>query len=157
MVGGVNDIDEERAAHEAFVTLTHAAESLNACVHRHLAGMGITVSQMGVLEALYSLGPLSQGRIGKLLLRSGGNMTLVIDNLEKRKLVRRKRKESDRRYYIVDLTVQGRKLIGELFPVHLKRITEHMGVLTRDEQAELERLCRKLGNGGLKGCQPISG
>ena len=42
----------------------------------------MTVSQFGVLEALHHLGPLRQGEISAKLLRSGGNITLVVDNLE---------------------------------------------------------------------------
>ena len=57
----------------------------------------VTVSQFGVLEALHHLGPLRQGEISAKLLRSGGNITLVVDNLEARGLVQRTREANDRR------------------------------------------------------------
>ncbi|MFZ2448701.1 MAG: MarR family transcriptional regulator [Syntrophobacteraceae bacterium] len=136
--------EEEKAALDAFVKLTRAAGVVAARVHRRLAEMGISPSQFGVLETLYRLGPLAQGKIGRELLRSGGNMTLVIDNLEKRGLVLRRRVESDRRSYIVDLTIEGRKLITEFFPAHVITVIEQMRVLTRAEQEELGRICSKL-------------
>jgi MarR family 2-MHQ and catechol resistance regulon transcriptional repressor len=122
-----------------------AAESATTRIHRHLVSTGLTVSQFAVLEALYHLGPLSQREIGKKILRSSGNITMVIDNLEKGGLVRRERFEADRRFYIVHLTDKGYDLINELFPLHAAVIAEDFGVLTAAEQEALGRLCKKLG------------
>jgi MarR family 2-MHQ and catechol resistance regulon transcriptional repressor len=103
------------------------------------------VSQFGVLEALYHLGPLSQAEIARKILKSTGNITMVIDNLEKRGLVARKRDTEDRRYYSVGLTHEGKKLIGSLFPRHAAGIVKGMNALTPSEQETLGDLCRKLG------------
>ena len=145
MADSFQGTEQEKAAMDAFTKLTRAAETVNSCMHRHLVEKGITSSQLGVLDMLLQLGPLSQGKIGRKLLRSGGNMTLVIDNLEKRGLVKRRRDETDRRYYIIDLTAHGRELLADIFPVHLGRILEQMRVLTAEEQEALGRLCGKLG------------
>jgi MarR family 2-MHQ and catechol resistance regulon transcriptional repressor len=136
--------DEVRAL-SAYVKLTRASESMTARIHGHLADAGLTVSQFGVLEALYHLGPLSQGELAKKILKSSGNITMVIDNLEKRGLVNRERNQEDRRVYVVRLTVEGRRLIGSIFPRHAAKIVEEMKALTRTEQEELSRLCRKVG------------
>ena len=136
--------DEVRAL-SAFVKLVRAAESVSARIHRHLADAGLSVSQFGVLEAIYHLGPLSQSEIAKKVLKSTGNITLVIDNLEKRDLVMRERQEEDRRYYAVRLTTKGRKLISGTFPRHAAKIVEEMGALSNAEQEALGDLCRKLG------------
>jgi MarR family 2-MHQ and catechol resistance regulon transcriptional repressor len=135
----------EVRALSAFVKLVRAAESVSARIHRHLADTGLSVSQFGVLEAIYHLGPLSQSEIAKKVLKSTGNITLVIDNLEKRDLVKRERQENDRRYYAVRLTAKGRKLISGIFPRHAAKIMEEMGALSSAEQEALGSLCRKLG------------
>ncbi len=70
---------------------------------------------------------------------------MVIDNLEKRGLVKRERKQEDRRYYAIRLTPGGKKLIGGLFPRHASKIVEAMNALTKKEQETLGHLCRKLG------------
>lgn len=129
----------------AFVKLVRAAESVTARVHRHLIDAGLTVSQFGALEALFHVGPLSQAEIAKKVLKSTGNITMVIDNLERRGLVKRERQKDDRRYYIVQLTDEGRKLIKSIFPHHAAKIMEEMRVLNSAEQATLGNLCRKLG------------
>jgi MarR family 2-MHQ and catechol resistance regulon transcriptional repressor len=136
---------KEIRALKTYVKLMRAAESVTARTHRHLSSTGLTISQFAVLEALYHLGSLSQREIGKKILRSSGNITMVIDNLEKNGLVRRKRNEADRRFYIVHLTDKGYRLINKIFPPHATVIAEDLGVLTAAEQDELGRLCKKLG------------
>ena len=131
----------------AYVKLMRAAESLTSRTHRNLAEVDLSVSQFGALEALYHLGPMTQVEIGKKILKSAGNMTLVIDNLEKRGLVTRERRKEDRRYFTVHLTEAGKKLIGEFFPAHAERISAEMSILTPAEQEQLGRLCKKLGLG----------
>jgi MarR family 2-MHQ and catechol resistance regulon transcriptional repressor len=70
---------------------------------------------------------------------------MVIDNLEKRGLVKRTRDEKDRRNYSVAITPKGSDMITSFFPKHAARIVEEMGVLSGAEQEELGRLCKKVG------------
>jgi MarR family 2-MHQ and catechol resistance regulon transcriptional repressor len=77
---------------------------------------------------------------------SGGNITTVVDNLERRRLVRRERGD-DRRNVTVHLTPEGRRLISKVFPAHAAAIAEAFSALTGPEQEELARLTRKLGLG----------
>ncbi len=141
-----SDIGETRAL-KTYVKLMRAAESITARVHRHLSSSGLTVSQFGVLEAIYHVGPLSQKELGRKILRSSGNITMVIDNLEKRRLVRRERDTSDRRIFIVHLTVEGQALIRKIFPSHAALITAELSVLDAEDQNILGNLCKKVGMG----------
>ena len=136
---------EEIRALNAFIKLTRATDSLTARLFRRGTLEDLTIGQFGVLESLYHLGPMRQGEICTKLLKSGGNITLVVDNLKKRGLVRRQRDEDDRRVVIVSLTDTGRELIERIFPNHLADIVEEMSILTPDEQETLGRLCRILG------------
>jgi len=138
----------ETRALSTYVKLMRAAESVTARTHRHLSSTGLTVSQFAVLEALYQLGPLSQREIGQKILRSSGNITMVIDNLEKNGWVRRERNEVDRRFFIVHLTDNGYNLINKIFPPHAAVIAKDLGVLTAAEQDALGQLCKKLGLSG---------
>ena len=135
----------EMKALNTYTKLMRAAESITARTHRHLSSKGLTISQFGVLEALYHLGPLSQKQIGQKILRSSGNITMVIDNLEKRNLVRRRRDKADRRVFIIHLTDEGNKLIRKIFPPHATKISDEMSVLSPAEQETLGGLCKKMG------------
>ncbi len=68
---------------DVFVQLLRAAHSVFGRVHWHLSEEGPTESQFGVFEVLYHLGPLSQGELSHKLLKSGANLTTVVDNLER--------------------------------------------------------------------------
>jgi MarR family transcriptional regulator, 2-MHQ and catechol-resistance regulon repressor len=136
----------EVLALDTFIKLVRATSTLNSRLHGPmLAEHGLTASQLGVLETLLHLGPMPQTRLCGKLLMSGSNLTTVIDNLERNAWVRRQRDTTDRRVQNVHLTDAGRSLIERVFPSHVARITESLGALTRDEQKELGRLCRKLG------------
>ena len=136
---------EEQRALSAYVKLSRAAQAMETAAHRHLAAHNLTISQFGVLEALLHLGPLSQRRLAEKILRSSGNLTMVIDNLERDGLVRRERDPNDRRVMIVNLTKAGEKLIRDLLPTHVRGLTTLFGALETEEIEELGRLSRKLG------------
>ncbi|GMU53141.1 MAG: hypothetical protein AMXMBFR33_22870 [Candidatus Xenobia bacterium] len=140
--------EREVRALNAFIKLQRAVESLNGRLQPELTRAGLTVSQFGVLEALLHLGPMCQKELGQKLLQSGGNITMVINNLEKRNLVKRTRDRQDRRYVQVALTAEGRKLIVELFPHHARSIADQMEVLSAAEQDSLALLCKRLGKQG---------
>jgi MarR family 2-MHQ and catechol resistance regulon transcriptional repressor len=138
--------DEVRAL-DAFVKLMRASDALSSRVHRHLAQDDLTVSQFGALEALHHLGPMCQKVLGEKLLKTGGNITMVVTNLEKRGLVRRERMPENRKYVTVHLTDEGRRLIRRVFPRHVSAIVREFEVLPAAEQESLARLCRALGLG----------
>ena len=135
---------KERLALSSYIKLFRATETVSSKVHSHLADAKLTTSQFGVLEALYHLGPMCQRDIAKKILKSTGNLTTVIDNLEKRNLVKRERNEDDRRYFNVILTEKGRKLMRKIFPEHASRILQAMDNLTEREQKQFGILCKKL-------------
>lgn len=140
---------EERALN-TFIKLTRSTEALMARLSNCGSLEGLTVSQFGVLETLYHLGPMCQSELGSKLLRSGGNITLVIDNLEKQGWVRRQRDTNDRRMVFVHLTEAGSDHIKRIFPQHLKQIVNEMNVLSPEEQILLGDLCKKVGTGKPK-------
>ncbi len=146
--------EKEKLALDAFIKFTRANSSLET---RLLAGGSLgelTLTQFGVLETLYHLGPLCQGELSHKLLKSTGNMTLVIDNLEKHALVRRVRSVDDRRMVHVELTELGKARIEEVLPAQIATIVQQMSVLSPQELSDLSYLCKKLGLGQVKASLP---
>ncbi len=138
--------DEVRAL-ETYIKLTRAAESVIARATADLAQYNLSLSQFMVLEALYHLGTLSQVEVAQKLLKSTGNITTVLQNLEKRDLICRQRDTEDQRYIRVSITESGRELIAAMFPSHVRGIVDIMSALSADEQDVLATLSRKLGLG----------
>lgn len=139
---------EQVLALDTYIKFYRAADSLEARMMRRAVLEDLTGTQFGVMETLLHLGPMCQSEIGGKLLKSGGNITLVIDNLEKRGLVRRQTNQKDRRMTDVSLTSKGEEQIKRIFPEQVKIIVEEFGSLTAEEQQTLSRLCKKLGKQG---------
>jgi MarR family 2-MHQ and catechol resistance regulon transcriptional repressor len=148
-VHGVGDPAVAEAL-RAYVKLFRATRAVLGRLEPLLAGRGLTSTQLGVLEAVLHLGPLTQRELGRKVLTSAGNMTDVIDKLQAKGLVARCRQEADRRSVRIELTEAGLALIREVFPLHARDIATAMGGLTREETRVLDRLLRKLGTGAAE-------
>lgn len=142
----------EKRALDAYIKLQRAAETVTARTTADLPAHNLTISQFGVLEALYHLGTLNQSDLAQKLLKSTGNISTVLKNLEKRGLIVRTRKPDDTRYMEVCISDAGRALLTSFFDEHIQGIVQEMNILTAEEQNELARLCRKLGL--REGCPP---
>jgi MarR family 2-MHQ and catechol resistance regulon transcriptional repressor len=136
---------KEVQALDTFIKFNRAANAFEARLYQRGAIEDLTPSQFGILETLYHLGPLCQGQVSSKLLKSTGNVTLVLDNLEKRGLVRRVRDTEDRRMVKIYLTPAGEDQIRRIFPKMVATIVSELSILTAEEQAELGNLCRILG------------
>jgi MarR family 2-MHQ and catechol resistance regulon transcriptional repressor len=135
----------EVRALNTYIKLMRCANTVLGRLERKLLERGLTDSQFGVLEALLHLGPQAQHALGRAIFKSHANVTMVVDNLERRGLVQRSRDRVDRRRVTVALTRVGRNLIEGVFPEHLVAIVAEFAVLSAAEQDELGRLCKKLG------------
>ena len=128
-----------------YIKLIRSADTIISRVYSGSHMKGITVSQFGVLETIYHLGPMHQREIGTKILKSSGNITMVVDNLERRGLVERHRDRPDRRYVSVHLTPAGKELVERIFPEHVRLIEQELSVLTSAEKEQLGHLCKQLG------------
>jgi MarR family 2-MHQ and catechol resistance regulon transcriptional repressor len=137
----------EKRALAAFINLQRAANTVQSQAMRHLDQHGLTPSQFAVLEALHHVGPLCLSELAQKILRTGGNLTMVVDNLERSGYVKRVQSAKDKRFIRAEITDTGRRLIASVFPEHAAQITDLMSRLSSDEQDSLRELCRKLGTG----------
>ena len=132
---------------DTFIKLTRCTNSLLARLAERNTIGELTYSQFAVLEALYHLGHMTQGEISSKVLKSGSNMTTVIDNLERDGFVRRERDTNDRRVIYVHLTEAGRGKIEAVLPGHIASLVDEFKILSATEQETLGELCKKLGKG----------
>jgi MarR family 2-MHQ and catechol resistance regulon transcriptional repressor len=128
-----------------WVKLARGFSVFSKATIRDIAHYGLTEPQFGVLEALGHLGTMTFTQLCQKRLVSGGNMTVVVDNLEKRGLVERRHCEEDRRAIYVRLTKKGEAMFRDIFPKHARVVTELASALTAREQKTLGVLLKKLG------------
>lgn len=127
-----------------YVKLIRSAEALHAEVSRGLIAEGLTASQFSTLKVLELRGPLAQRDIANYLLKTGGNVTVVVDNLEARNLVTRIRDTEDRRIVFVKLTDEGAATFDRCYAPHLARIRGVMSELDVNGLGKLHDLLETL-------------
>jgi MarR family 2-MHQ and catechol resistance regulon transcriptional repressor len=119
----------------------HAEESLS------LSQTCLGNSDFRVLEVLLHQGPLPVNTIGPKVWLTPGSISVAVDRLEKKVLVRRKNAD-DRRVRLVELTAKGRAIITKISREHAAAMEEVARVLSQEERLLLLRLLKKLGKGG---------
>lgn len=129
---------------KTLIALSRCTQSVHKRECRTIKEGGLTVSQFAVLEVLYHKGDLRISEIIDKILSTGGNMTVVIDNLVKDNLVMRYNDPNDKRVNLIRITEKGRDLISEIFPKHLENINEIFSSLTAEEKKNLIGLLKKL-------------
>ena len=105
---------------------------------------GLTPPQFYVLATIGYAGGLPFGEIGAKMMVTVSNLTGIVDRLEEKKVVVRKRDEHDRRVVHVVLTDKGAKLYKSTIPLVEKSIAEIFSCLDKPKQKELSVLLRKL-------------
>lgn len=138
---------DENLALDLWVKLARTFAVFSRCTHEHIRSCDLTTSQFAVVECLGHKGEMTLGELSGKMLMSCGNMTVVVDNLEKDGLVERIRSESDRRVIRVRLTATGLELFARIFPEHARLVSKLAGILDPDEQQQLSGLLKKLGLG----------
>ena len=119
----------------------HSVESLD------LSRVDLGDSDFRVLEVLLHKGPLPVNTIGPKVWLTPGSISVAVDRLEKKALVKRKNTD-DRRVRLVELTPKGRALINKIFRKHVTAMEHAAGVLSKEERLILLRLLKKLGKSG---------
>jgi DNA-binding MarR family transcriptional regulator len=109
-----------------------------------LEKQGLTPPQFYVLATIGYAGGLPFGEIGAKMMVTVSNLTGIVDRLEEKKLVSRKRDEHDRRVVHVVLTDKGAKLYKSTIPLFEKSISGIFTSLDKAQQKELSALLRKL-------------
>jgi len=87
---------------------------------------------------------LRMNELSRLLMVTGGNVTAIVDQLEKEGLVERLDEPADRRAFCIRLTRAGDKSFAEMARAHEHWVVELLSGLSRREHDELLKLLAKL-------------
>ncbi|SMF81171.1 MarR family transcriptional regulator, 2-MHQ and catechol-resistance regulon repressor [Paenibacillus uliginis N3/975] len=132
------------------VVLSRAYNSVMAHSNRSIQSHGLNSTEFGVLDVLYHKGPQPLQKIGEKVLISSGNITYVVDKLQKKNLLIRRASAEDRRVIYAELTDEGRELFERIFSVHKEKIAHAVSGLTDEEKLQASALLRKLGTTSQK-------
>jgi DNA-binding MarR family transcriptional regulator len=109
-----------------------------------LRPVGIDPPHIGVLTALAATGPVTQSELARYFAVSGAHMVQLLDDLEARGLVARRRLETDRRAQVIDLLPGAEERLARARPLADAAVADRLGVLTPAQSERLLTLLRRL-------------
>ncbi|MCR8962846.1 MarR family transcriptional regulator [Brevibacillus halotolerans] len=143
MITDVNKAQEQSL--HLFVVLSRAFNWTSAHVQKDIREYRLNPTEFGVLELLFHKGRQPLQQIGDKILISSGNITYVVDKLEKKGYLLRKPCPNDRRVIYAELTQEGEQFLQEIFPKHREKLAEAMSGLSPEEKEITITLLKKLG------------
>jgi len=87
---------------------------------------------------------LKMNELSRLLMVTGGNVTAIVDQLEKEGLVERLDEPDDRRAFRIRLTRSGERGFADMARAHEEWVVELLAGLSRRDQEELLRLLARV-------------
>jgi len=111
---------------------------------RRLEELGESAHQYRLLAELARQGPAPQRELASATAQHPAAVSRLVDDLETKGLIRRKRGSRDRRQIIVAITPRGRVRFRAAEPVVLSVISEMMAPLSSRDQRQLGSLLGKL-------------
>ncbi len=104
----------------------------------------LTMNQFQVLEVLYHRGDLNVGSITKLIMSTPGNLTVVIKNMKRDKLITSIKDPKDKRAFMLSITKKGKDIIENMFDQHASNLEQNFEVMNDAELDTIFSLLRKL-------------
>ncbi len=130
---------------KSLIILFKTHQHLTSNVKLSLSETELTVNEFTVLEALYTKGELSVQELIDKILIPNSSMTYVLDVLEKKNYIERKKDKKDRRRQQLSLTSSGTTIFLKIYDIHYNHMTKIFEVLTPEEEVVLRNLLKKIG------------
>ncbi|MCW2795048.1 MarR family transcriptional regulator [Nocardioides sp.] len=108
-----------------------------------LAPLDIEPRHFGVLTALTATGPAPQAELARNMGVSGASVVQMVDDLERRGLVERRRLETDRRTQVLHLLPEATKVLGRAQEMAEGALDHRLGPLSRKETSRLVELLQR--------------
>lgn len=138
------DINSDGAT-VASLILSQAFVNWHKAFMRVLDPYKLTYSQWIILHTLMATGEtMSPSELNRYLTIEGTSISVVIDGIERRGLIQRRRSRADRRVVKVRLTSEGHALLNKIDKQISMLINEIFGPLPAAERNQLIALCRKI-------------
>jgi DNA-binding MarR family transcriptional regulator len=115
-----------------------------AIAERALASVGLGGKAFGALAVLVDEGPLSQQQLGERQGVDRTTMVAVVDELERRGLVERRRNPDDRRAYSLYATAPARAVLKQASEATKRAEDEFLAPIPAGERRRLKHLLRRL-------------
>ncbi len=126
--------------------LARCYQSFESHSNRHVRTLGLTGCQFDIVATLGNTPGMNFRELGKKTLITKGTLTGVVDRLEEKGIVRRSADSRDGRSQIVRLTKAGEALFSEVFPEHVRYMSEAFAGLAESEIQSMRQMLVRLGS-----------
>lgn len=138
------DAASYRARDSVGYLVRRLASNVTARVESALVQHEFTLTQWSVLMHLRDGLARTASDLAAAFHHDSGALTRLLDQLEKRGLLARRRSSRDRRVVELDLTAQGRKVIDTLLPVVVAELNGALAPLSRSEFVQFRGMLMRL-------------
>ena len=128
-----------------WLIMIKAMRALTRYAQAAIDDTGLGDSDFRVLEVLLHKGALPVNTIGPLVDLTPGSISIAVDRLFKKGLVRRVESAEDRRIRVVALTPKGKHLIVPAFRKHIGQMRRVFGELNPEELRNFEATLKRVG------------
>jgi DNA-binding MarR family transcriptional regulator len=109
-----------------------------------VAAIGLTPPDAGLIRKIASDPGISQQALAEHLGIMPSRMVALVDELEGKGIVERRRSAEDRRNYALELTERGHQVLGELSRIAAEHEEALCARLSKEEKLQLRDLCRRI-------------
>ncbi len=124
---------------------------ISSIIRKKVTKKGLTLPQLYVLTTLGLQGDMLLGQLGQELLVTKGNITPIVNHLERDDLVVREQDAKDRRKAWVRLTPKGEELFEVILSAYEEEFVPLMDYLSQEELRQLSLLLKKVIEGISRG------
>lgn len=125
----------------AWMRLAHVFQKIDRASEVHLRPWNLNVAQFDVLARVGAAKGITQQELADRLLVTKGNISQLLDRLERRGLLKRCQ---EGRTNTLSLTEEGQQLYAQVVPAQEEMVAQHFSALTSQEVNQLLHLLRKL-------------
>lgn len=133
--------------HKALLSLLKVAAQISTLAEPFFGRYKTTDSEFNILMTLHKPGGeagLSQKELSEQLILKKSNLVSLIDKLEERKLVERRKTSEDRRLNKICLTTKGREFLASIWQEYFAEVDRIMDNLSNTEKEKLVGSINKL-------------
>ncbi len=123
--------------HDVLISLRRIIRATDLQSKRMVKSCGLTIPQVMVLRAIYSLGDVTVKRISDDVSLSQATVTTILNRLEDKKLVERVRSQLDKRVVNARLTEQGREVLAAAPPLLHEKFIQRFEALEEWEKTQV--------------------
>ncbi len=122
---------------------------LSLTVDRSLAEFGMTHAQLSIFLRLLNGSAKTASDLAREQMTDTGAMTRMLDRLEEKNFIARKRHLTDRRIVEVELTDKGRQMADQMIEVATNCLNHHLRGFTTDEVDQFKGFLRRIATNNL--------